>query len=349
MGENMPDDKVAQQTPIMQLERPKAKKKNKIKERREEFEDNSISSSSVDAAPQHVTVGLQEMLVENEVVAEQPEELGSWEDLHEHIENIESMYPSAPYGNILEVSEPDEAAVPLYPPVPLLTMTVQPENYIETIPGAHDDTIQKVVDEEEGHLNDLLTPSAPPPTLLQTPEATAPSFPLEQAYLKWNPLPSNLLEQIYSNPLEVEHKDAVANFRSASMIPEDNWLYRQLLAYEQACFEVDVASKRAATSSESIKTLSTKYWTMKREPVTLTEYCGDGWSLSHTYVNEIPKCNHDLDIRLENACHDFKRDLYIELPSATSSCSVYTTSFYCFINPNISSLGCKVIYSESFG
>ena len=221
----------------LQLEKPKPKRK-KIKE-------NFHTSESISEAPNQIPEVKDD---DRESSKEQTEEaLGSWEDLHEHIENFESMYPSVPSGGIVEENEPEHTVV--YPPVPLLTMEV--ENYIKEEPLISLELNQQ----------DLYTPSAPPIQPQREIEATAPP---SEIYLDWNPLPTSLVEKIYTNPLESEHTDTVAAFRSSSLVTDDDWLYRKLLEYEQACMTVDALSVRSTHAREAIKNLSTKYWTIKR-------------------------------------------------------------------------------------
>ena len=224
------------------------------------------------------------------------EELGSWEDLHAQVSDLDNLYPSAPAGPILEFEEPK---ILVSFPQALLTMTV--ESQVGLSATAQTDTLQPSAPEfPEDHV-DLMV------------NASAPSFKVDLASINWNPMPVDVLEKIYVNSAEPAYSSNVNNFRNAvNSANHDNEFYRKMREYQFSLLELEEIKKKIVSDCRSIQVLTSKYWTLKREPKTVKDYCPDGWSVSHTFIDETPVLHSELDIRFENAFHEVKKTAYID-------------------------------------
>ncbi|KAJ3302970.1 Ectopic P granules protein 5 [Kappamyces sp. JEL0829] len=241
-----------------------------------------------------------------ETLERSEEQLESWEDLHQQISDLEAMYPSAPSGPVFEFQDPEVH----YPIAPLLTMNIE-QLHIQTATADLS----------------MIYPSAPMVAnqfgameLHGIPNAPADAAGHDQ--WDWKPMSSGVLEDIYSNPLEPEYKQSVDEFRTTANSPSNDAFFKALQEYELSFFAVDLLRERMAGAVASIKLLTSKYWTVKREPETVRDFCPDGWGISHTFIKEVPQCNSDLDGKLNGAFADLKRDLYIESPKAAYRCKV---------------------------
>lgn len=272
----------------MQQMRPKRKQKQRVLEEVENVDNQPSSLGPVQPSMEQEPIAV--------TAVQEKEELGSWEDLHDQATNLEAMYPSAPSTYVLEFEEPN---VLVSFPAPLLTMdksNTDAMNY-ESLLANHS----------------LLYPSAPEfnEDHLDLNNASAPLF--ETSQLEWNPLPSEILEGIYSNPLELEHLETVTAFlNSVNVASDENPFYRRLREYELSLLEIDDTRIKIRREAGAIEMIAKKYWTLTREPVTVREYCPEGWKLSHTFINEKAVMHSALDINFENAFHNLKSIVYVD-------------------------------------
>jgi hypothetical protein len=258
----------------MEMQRPKSRKKKII------------------VPVEQITVNNVQEETEN-LVVEQVEELGSWEDLHAQVSDLDKLYPSAPAGPVLEFEEPSQT---VSFPQPLLTMVKE--------------ELQQPVLSQTTTIMQPSAPEFPEDHLDLVVNASAPTF---KASLNWNPLPVDVLEKIYVNPVESEYSTNVANFRnSLNSSNHENAFYRKLREYQLSFMELEEMERKVFSDIRSVQALSSKYWSLERDPITIKDYCPDGWTISHTFINEKPVLHSEVESRLENAFHEIKKTVYID-------------------------------------
>jgi hypothetical protein len=119
--------------------------------------------------------------------------------------------------------------------------------------------------------------------------------------------------ETYQNPLESEYLESVNYFRS-SMNGGSDELHDLLLQYQNALVQV-------ATSKSQLKSLLLKraqivdsFWTLHRAPAKLSDRCPDGWTVSHTFLNETAEFNQGTTKDYHDLVHNLKSIAYIDIP-----------------------------------
>jgi hypothetical protein len=60
-----------------------------------------------------------------------------------------------------------------------------------------------------------------------------------------------------------------------------------------------------------------KFWSLTRQPQKVSEQCPDGWTVSHTFLNEIAQFHKEMIQEYEKLIYDLKQISFIEIPTFT--------------------------------
>jgi hypothetical protein len=128
--------------------------------------------------------------------------------------------------------------------------------------------------------------------------------------------------ETYQNPLETEYLESVNYFRS-SMNGGSEVLHDLLVQYHDSLSQV-------ATSRMQLKSLLLKrtqivdsFWTLHRAPSKVSDRCPDGWTVSHTILNETAEFNQGTIKAFNDLVHNLKSVAYIEVPQYSFQSQVY--------------------------
>lgn len=232
------------------------------------------------------------------VVEDQTEDIGSWEDLHTQTQDIELLYPSAPTGPIMHLSEQQ----PMYPVAPLLTMDSNLTFNLHTLME-----------------NQLIYPSAPQFEEKIDLQPTCPEnnpAQLESDTVKF-------LEELYQNPLEEEFYDIIQDFRNSMNNGGDgDEFYTKLREYELSVAKLIESKRRVEKLNAQIQSFPSQFWTLDRSPVNISQTCPDGSTLNHTFINEIAVFHSELLPEFQRLLHRLKEETYIVSTMASFAAKV---------------------------